>query len=398
MVTDSEEIRFVVSRWGEPTQTFVRREATALGSLGVDVSAVSLKAPHPTAGLQAHWNRPAQVAVGLPVAVARHPIRLLALLTDVVRLASRRNLAAHLVALAVAASWSGTRRPARHYHAHFGWVAATAAWAAARLEGRTFSVVLHAFELHRDRYWDPFAAAVLRQADLVYAISDHDAAVARARLGVPVSTLRMGTPQAWLEEPCMSAADREPRSLVSVGSLLPKKGHDVLIRAVARTQFPWSLEIYGDGPEHERLCTLIEELGVQQRVQLMGPRENSEIRERLQRVRGAVLASVVDSTGDRDGIPVFLMEAMACGTPVIGADLGGIPELLDGAGTIVPSGDVQALAEAIDALAADDAWNRSSKASRAKVSHAFTVEKSAERLCDALNGLVYDPDRRRSWV
>jgi glycosyltransferase involved in cell wall biosynthesis len=68
-----------------------------------------------------------------------------------------------------------------------------------------------------------------------------------------------------------------------------------------------------------------------------------------------VLASVIAPNGDRDGIPVVLMEAGACGLPLISTDVSGIPELVrhGQTGLVVPSGDPTALAEAINTIAVD---------------------------------------------
>lgn len=379
-------VAYVVSRWGEPTQTFVRREAVALAEHGAHVSVRSIKRPASEPNSSVTWHSVTAVLRGAARSIGRHPLVFLSLIGSVVRHARLRNIPPHLVAVAIGASWAGEQRP-DHYHAHFGWVAGTAAWAAARLDRRTHSIVLHAFEVHGDRYDDPFAAVPVRDAALVYAISKHDAALLMARWGVQVRVLRMGVPDDWLEEPPVKVDDRDPTLLVSVGSLVPKKGHALLLRAVAQSGRPWRLLIFGEGEERAELEVLISELGLDNRVELCGFRPSGEVRATLQRAWAGVLASVTAPGGDRDGIPVFLMESLACGTPAVGSDLGGIPELLQGAGIVVAPSDIGALSAALDSLADRHRWQALATAGRYRIESSFTARGNARMLLSDIDSV-----------
>jgi colanic acid/amylovoran biosynthesis glycosyltransferase len=94
------------------------------------------------------------------------------------------------------------------------------------------------------------------------------------------------------------------------------------------------------------------------------------------------LPSIVTPSGQLEGIPVSLIEAMACGLPVVGTDAGGVPELLgDGAGLLVPPGDVPALADALELLAREPAKRAAlGERGRARVEEAFSVERIAGEL------------------
>ncbi len=174
--TTGSSIVYVVSRWGEPSQTFVRREALALADLGASVHAMSLKRPgRVDAGIDAGWAPPARVLGGLVKVARRRPMRTARVFTTVVRRSAPRNVPRQLVAAGVGMSWVGSGNlPAGHLHAHFGWVAATATWAAAQVSGRPYSVSLHAFEIHDERFLDDFTGVPLCSAHAVFTESHRD--------------------------------------------------------------------------------------------------------------------------------------------------------------------------------------------------------------------------------
>jgi glycosyltransferase involved in cell wall biosynthesis len=110
-------------------------------------------------------------------------------------------------------------------------------------------------------------------------------------------------------------------TLVSVGNLIPTKGHDLAIRAVAMMPDA-SLLIAGQGPERDRLQQLATDLGVGARVRLVGQLTQPDLRSLYSAADCLVLASV------REGWPNVLLEAMACGASVVASDVGGVAEIL----------------------------------------------------------------------
>lgn len=342
------DLVYIVSRWGEPTQTFVRREAEAVQGRGVSVRALSLKPLGvATSSVSALYLGPLRVVFGFIAAFGRRPLRVAGGIALLVRGSQRRNVPRQLVAFAVGGAWAATGRvDGASLHAHFGWVAATACWSAARLTGGSFSVVLHAFELHDPRYSDDFTVTVLRRADAVFTISERDRAIVEKRWGIRARVLRMGVSGPWLST-ARSVVDQG--LVVSVGSLVSKKGHDVLIQAMA--QLPtWRARIVGDGPLRSELQGLIDGLGLGERVELVGSKDEVSVRALVAEAQVFALACVDTPSGDRDGIPVALMEAMALGVPVVSTRVGAIPELVEGAGVLVEPGSPEALAAAIESL------------------------------------------------
>ena len=111
------------------------------------------------------------------------------------------------------------------------------------------------------------------------------------------------------------------RTLLSVGLLIPRKGHDLVIRAMALLPGV-SLLIAGSGPERASLEALARQCGVHERVRFLGALSQPKLREHYGAVDALVLAS------SREGWANVLLEAMACGTPVIASDVGGTAEVV----------------------------------------------------------------------
>jgi glycosyltransferase involved in cell wall biosynthesis len=343
-------VAYVVSRWGEPTQTFVRREAESLWSRIGEVVAWSIKEPRPTESAVPIGHLGVLRTLGwFLVAFARNPRSCCQIFMPIVRLSAPRNLLQQLAAAVTGVAWSARwARPPRHIHAHFGWVAATAAWAAATYSGWPFSVTLHAFELHSSAKQDRFTEVPLRAAQGVFVVTAADIDLVRQRWGVEAHTIRMGLPDPWFEEG--EPVTREPWLLLSVGSLVEKKGHADLIRALAEADPRWHLVICGEGPARRQLEHLVGELGLAARVELLGVVDESEVRRLLERAAVFCLASVEAPSGDKDGMPVALMEAMARGVPVVSTRVGGIPELVGGSGRLVSPRSPGEFARAIDGM------------------------------------------------
>lgn len=145
-----------------------------------------------------------------------------------------------------------------------------------------------------------------------------------------------------------------PVRLLAVGRLVPKKGFDVLLRALARTRGGCTLSIVGEGPERERLTTLATELGVADRVTWFGAVTHDHLSAHYRESQVVVVPSVVDESGDRDGLPNVVLEAMASGRLLIASRVGAIEAAVrhDETGWLVPPGDPQALADGLDAVVA----------------------------------------------
>lgn len=174
-------------------------------------------------------------------------------------------------------------------------------------------------------------------------------------LGVPaerVSVLRNGVDLAMFQPPADRVALRDALTisgptLLSVGGLITLKGHDLVIRALA--QLPHArLLIAGQGPLDHELRALAQTCGVADRVRFLGSVKHAALREYYGAADALVLAS------SREGWANVLLEAMACGTPVVASDVGGTAEVVTtpAAGVLLRERTPNALADAVNALLA----------------------------------------------
>ena len=185
----------------------------------------------------------------------------------------------------------------------------------------------------------------------------------------------------------------EPRGdrvrLLAVGRLVEKKGFDVLINAVALVGVPVSLRIVGDGPLRRHLGAQVGALGLQDRITFVPAVTHADLPGEYAASNLVIVPSVVDATGDRDGLPNVLLEGMASGRAVVGARAGAIAAAVrDGeTGLLVRSGSSTALADAITCLAISSDRRRAlgTRARRA-VERDYDVHRCANAFADLLGG------------
>lgn len=158
-------------------------------------------------------------------------------------------------------------------------------------------------------------------------------------------------------------------AILSVGSLVPRKGHDVLLAALGRcAALDWSLTIAGaadrDAAEAGRLRALAARLGIGARVHLAGALDGAAL------ARAWAGADLFALASRHEGYGMVYAEALAHGLPVVGTTAGAVPEATAGAALLVAPGDAAALAETLGHLIADPAARRALAArSRAVAPH-----------------------------
>jgi glycosyltransferase involved in cell wall biosynthesis len=229
----------------------------------------------------------------------------------------------------------------------------------------------------------------LASARHVIATSDATARLLVADYGVPAARLTVvkpGTDRAATHEP---RASGEPLTLLTVGAIVPRKGHDVLIEALARLKDnPWRLVIAGDNTRSAetaaRLDEDIERYGLSQRIEIVGAVPDEDLAELYAEADLFVLPSRFEGYG------MAYTEAVAHGVPVIGTDAGAIPDTVPpGAGILVPPDDVDAVANALKQVM-DDVPERERLAAGARAASASfpTWRDSAVLFASVLEGLA----------
>lgn len=222
-----------------------------------------------------------------------------------------------------------------------------------------------------------------RQSSAVVAVSADTRQHLEESLGVPpgrILTVRNGIPaRSGDPRPIRLEFGLGPEDvlLLSVGNLSERKGHAVLVRALAHLrdqglQPRWKLVIAGRGSQRESLEALIEETGLGAHVFLAGHRDD------IPSLQDAADLFVMPSLWE--GLPLAVLEAMFAGNPVVASLASGIPEAMDDGveGRLVPPGNVEALAQALGPLLRDRSLRtRMGEAARMRARRDFTVERMA---------------------
>ena len=297
--------------------------------------------------------------------------------------AARMRMLGHL---AVACHWARVHRDAPVAHIHAQWVHSNGSVAmyTAWLLGVSWSFTGHASDLYRERVG---LADKIRTAEFIVCISSFHRDFFLEQGARPEQLVIV---YCGVDVSRFSFRDREPAAMagriLSSGRLVEKKGFAVLIDACAELRdrgLEFSCRIAGSGPLEGTLRARIARAGLKERVTLTGEPLSQEAIPGFM-AEGAIycLPCVRARDGDIDGLPQMLMEAMACGLPVVSTKLVGIPDLVDeGSGILVEAEDVKGLADALEALLGDPARRRRlAAAGRRTVEERFPLPEALDPL------------------
>ena len=287
-------IAYVLRYWPTLTETFVAREIAELRRRGhvVEVVALGRRAdPRPGEAVE-------ELVVHRPprgLALARS-----ALVTDPRIWTNKRE---------IRVSWAASllrRRGVRRVHAHFAGEAAMFARGVGERLGIPYSVTVHASDLFVPHPAVDLAG-LLAAARPVVTICEHHARDIGRRFGVESRVVYCGVRPERYPQADPGASSR----FVSVARDVPKKGLVDLTKAMR--EVPAVLRLVGDGHRHGGPGVLV------------GPVAADAVGAILSDAMAFVLPCRIAANGDRDGIPVAMMEAMACGVPVVTTPVSGIP-------------------------------------------------------------------------
>lgn len=186
-------------------------------------------------------------------------------------------------------------------------------------------------------------------------------------------------------EPAKRSPSTTAVRILSVGRLVEKKGHDLLIHAVGRAVrdgFDLRLVIAGDGDEERLLQELIRAYDLEDRVTLAGNVDRVQVRKLMTDTDIFALASHTTESGDEEGSPVVLTEAMAMGLPVLSTLHADIPSVVNHGvtGILVPEGSIDDLSRGLRQLAAmPGRWKEMGRAGRRWVRQHRNRETVLER-------------------
>lgn len=285
-----------------------------------------------------------------------------------------------------------------HFHAHGCGLAAAVAAETSRLTGIPYSFALEARDLSRPELSDELLNTRLKEASFAVAECKLHAAKVVVRCGVRagswIRVIYKGCDlMRWTSKP------QGPKlaDFVAVGPLEERKGFDDLLRACALLKergHRFRAVVIGTGTQESRLKALRKELGLGDVVDFAGAMTHDEVRKAIARSTALVAPSVRTESGDEDGIPMAVIEAMALGVPPITTPKGAIAELVDdpSSGWLVPARDPEALMRAMrKAMKLPEESARRAEGARARAEALLDLEANVACLAK----MMYRSSRRK---
>jgi glycosyltransferase involved in cell wall biosynthesis len=392
-------VAYVMSRYPKITETFVLNEMLAMVDLGVDVTVYPLKREKPKVvqpgvarladrvRARAFWSAGTLVA---PFRVALfRPGKVAGVLDTLGRGAGRnwRLLALNFALFPLAARYAldMERAGVDHVHAHFANHPTTVALIIHALTDIPFSFTTHAHDLYvrQEMLCEKVAAA-----DFAVMISEFNRSFVIDQCGPGIEG-KLEVIHCGVDTDYFQPAERDesrPFTIVCVGALEEKKGQRYLVdacRLLRERGVEFRCYFIGGGDDAKALQARARDAGLSQQVRFLGPQPRDLVLEMVRRADVVALPSIVTATGKKEGIPVALMEAMACGRAVVSTRTSGIPELVEDGetGLLVELEDAGQLADALERLARDrELVNRFGRAGRMKVVAEFDLARNTARL------------------
>jgi colanic acid/amylovoran biosynthesis glycosyltransferase len=388
-------VAYLLLWFPEPSQTFVLDEVNTLVRLGLDVRVYTLYGARPAAAVAGMAKVLAPVQRLGTAALAR-------LVRDWLRLsrtwgpeaagfwrrvAMRRWRSLETGGEALWAALAGvhlagllTADGIDHIHAPWANGPATAAWVASGLSGIPFSFSARAHDLYPPDGALEEKMAAARFIRTNARVNQRYLADLCPSLAGKVVNIYNGVSLAGPAGPRPPA--RPPFHLLALGRLVPKKGFPILLRAcrlLSAQGLDFHLTLAGDGPDRRQIREFIQRQGLADRVSLPGTVPHRQVARLMAAADLLVMPSLIAPSGDRDGIPNVILEALLWEVPVVGTAVAGIPEVIkDGdTGWLTTPGDPEPLARAVAAALTDPGEaRRRAEQGRALVTREFDSRRN----------------------
>ncbi|HEY3755997.1 MAG TPA: glycosyltransferase [Opitutaceae bacterium] len=386
-------VTYLFTTFPKDTETFLQREIIAMRAAGVEVELHSL-----WGGKDRFRGQPVRrfskwrlltLFWKIPIEARRRPEVLKELLGG---LARRRppswiNLWENLLGAGFACVQAAEFRARRPQWIHATWAGgpATAAWLLGRIDGHRYSAAAHAYDIfeHGGDWW-------LREKLLPAAFVHTSTEMGRRTLierGVPsekVVCIRRGLDRLGAVKRLRST--RLPLRLLCIARLVAKKGLDHQLRIYAALRdagVPFTAKIVGEGPLRGDLERMAGRLGIAARVTFTGALPHHEVLGELAEADVLLHTGVVAPSGDRDGLPNVIPEAMSAGVVVLTSPTAATTEAVtDGvSGLVCPVEEPAAWVRALERIAKDDALAEALRAAaRRWVEENFDAHRNAAKL------------------
>lgn len=286
-----------------------------------------------------------------------------------------------------------------HCHTPMGSVVARLAAGSARNRGTKVIYTAHGFHFFRGApavnwlLYYPVERLLARRTDLLITMNREDDQRARTfpakrtalvnGVGVNIDRFYEPSPEEILAVRQELGLGRDDVYALSVAQLIPRKNHTTLIQAVAKLNDPhFHLFICGDGQQENELRQLARSLGVEAQIHFLLWRQDVD---RLCRAADLFLFAPL-----QEGLPLSLMEAMACGLPIVASDVRGNCDLIDNGkgGFLLPPHDVDGFVRAIRTVLADEQLRQAMKAHNRRRIRAYGIPAVVEQMAQLYQSMM----------
>jgi glycosyltransferase involved in cell wall biosynthesis len=370
------KVVIVVKGYPRLSETFIAQEIRGLELAGLDLEIVALRHPTDRKRHAVHGEIVAPVRY-LPEYLHEEPLRVLRALfwglrqpgfgavwrsfcADLRRDRSRNRVRRLGQALVLAREWPAD---AGWLHAHFIHTPASVAQYAAQILRLPWTVSAHAKDIWTSPDWELTGKLTSARWAVTCTQSGHahlqqlaGRAAPRVHLSYHGLNLERFPPFDTPRPLRDGSQPDDPVQLLSVGRLVPKKGYDLLLEALALLprELNWHFSHAGGGAD-AALRAQAARLGLEARISWLGAVDQAQVLDGYRAADLFALACRITEDGDRDGLPNVLVEAASQGLACLATEISGIPELFTSQenGILVPPEDPQALALALEQLIRD---------------------------------------------
>jgi glycosyltransferase involved in cell wall biosynthesis len=321
---------------------FVYREMCQLAARGASISVFPTKHRPGLYNPRSEWSvqrwRVWAVLCSQPWRFVRQPLRYLSAFVDALRY---RALADFLLA----AYFAPAMRDVDVIYATFGDQKLYVGYFCKRLVKRPLAVTIHAYELYRNPNPKLFSIA-LADCDQIVTVTDYNRDILHRRFGIALERVNVVRLSIDLQEYCPA----RKFVILMVAHFVEKKGHEVLLEAVKRIGRQ-DVEVWVVGGRigsrsDVDVPAIVQSLGLESQVAFFGKLCGTALKAVYNACDVFCLPSRVDRFGDAEGFPTAIIEAMACGKPVVTTRHVEIPRIVEQ--VLVGENDAGALAEALE--------------------------------------------------
>lgn len=399
----TRKVAYIMSRFPHLPETFILREMIELEKLGWKIELYPLifqKQKHLHSASENWLNRAHHytwISFELIIAnlkqILRNPKKYFSIFFKLI-IENTTNLKFLLRALiifpkAVQMSESMIREGVHHIHAHYATHPALAAWIIHHLSGISYSITVHAHDIFVEKV---MLKTKLWDASFIIAISKFNLEYLVTHLGdwirIKTQVVHCGIDPDFYTPKKNDTSLNKRLDIINIGSLQPYKGQIYLLEAcllLRDEKIPFHCRIIGGGELYNHFRKFIASNNLEDCVELLGPKSQEEIAQILPTANCYVQPSIVTSSGKMEGIPVSIMEAMACNLPVIASSISGISELVvdKETGWLIPPTNSRKLKEILKFVYINrNEISDSILAGRARVLERFNLSINVKKISD----------------